>query len=79
MYLGGGSMYDSPWWQGLVQVWEILVYYPLLDQAAMLAFGVYAVYRLYQRYIEPRCQPRRRPVLPVKKNGSGSNLRDMDV
>jgi hypothetical protein len=79
MYLAGGSMYDSSWWQGLVKVWEVAVYYPLLDQVLFMCILGFAVYRLYQRYIAPRCGARRKHGLAGKKNGSGQNLRDMDV
>lgn len=72
-------MYDSGWWQGLVKVWEVVVYYPLLDQLLLLGLTGFAVYRLYQRYIAPRCGPRRKIGMPGKKNGSGGNLRDMNV
>lgn len=78
MYLAGGSMYDSKWWQALVKVWEVVVYYPLLDQVLLMCFVGYLLYRLYQRYIAHRCGMRRKPGV-IKKNGSGDNLRDMNV
>ena len=31
LFLSGGSMYDSRWWQVLVHSWELVVYNPVLD------------------------------------------------
>lgn len=31
LFLSGGSMYETGWWSGLVKVWEVIVYNPVMD------------------------------------------------
>ena len=84
LYLSGGSMYDSYWWQLLVQGWEMLVYNPILDLEQTwqvlipTAFLAYVFWKCWKKYLKPRWTKRkaRNKTLPLHTAGPP---RDLDV
>ncbi|KAK9868066.1 hypothetical protein WJX84_001038 [Apatococcus fuscideae] len=84
LYLSGGSMYDSSWWQLLVQGWELMVYNPILDLEQtwqiLIPTGLlaYICWKCWQKYLRPRWSKRkaRSKTLPLHTAGPP---RDLDV
>ena len=84
LYLSGGSMYDSSWWQLLVQGWELMVYNPILDLEQtwqiLIPTGLlaYICWKWWQKYLRPRWSKRKAwsKTLPLHTAGPP---RDLDV
>jgi hypothetical protein len=81
LYLNGGSMYDSNWWQVLVRIWEVTVYNRIIDLDTAgpvlvpLALVAWVGWKVYWRWLHPRWARKSKQ----QKLGGNNDIRDLDV